>query len=115
VNVATNCVGKIKNDVPAPPVADVEEAVGTTAVVVGADIDGIPPVVPAKEGELTGTAGVAGAICPTGEAQVRAVPGIVGSDASGTGARVVSGAAWVNAENGLGPLSGEDCIAPGVV
>jgi hypothetical protein len=39
----------------------------------------------------------------------------VGSEASGTGANVVSGApGWVAAENGLGPLSGEVRIVPGV-
>jgi hypothetical protein len=39
----------------------------------------------------------------------------VGSEASGTGASVVSGTAgWVVAENGLGPLSGDVTIAPGV-
>lgn len=63
---------------------------------------------------VTDTAGVPGVICPVGVAQVTTVPGIVGSEASGTAANVVSGAAWVNAENGLGPLSGEDWIAPGV-
>jgi hypothetical protein len=64
--------------------------------------------------EVAGIAGVPGVICPAGAAQVTTVPGIEGSEASGTGANVVSGAAWVNAENGLGPLSGEDWIAPGV-
>ena len=39
----------------------------------------------------------------------------MGSDAKGTGARVVAGApGWVVAENGLGPLSGDVTIAPGV-
>jgi hypothetical protein len=47
--------------------------------------------------------------------QVTTVPGVVGSEAIGAGANVVSGApGWVAAENGLGPLSGEDTIAPGV-
>jgi hypothetical protein len=47
--------------------------------------------------------------------QVTTVPGIVGSEASGTGASVVSGApGWDVAENGLGPLSGEVTIVPGV-
>ena len=56
-----------------------------------------------------------GAICPVGGEQVTTVPGVVGSEASGTGASVVSGApGWVVAENGLGPLSGEDTIVPGV-
>jgi hypothetical protein len=91
-------------------------AIGGSADIVGAaGIDGIAPVVSAiEERDMTGTAGVPGVICPVGVAQVTTVPGIVGSEASGTGANVVSGAAWVNAENGLGPLSGEDWIAPGV-
>jgi len=82
--------------------ADVEGLAGT-AIVVSA------PVVPANgDTEVTCAAGVPGVICPTGVAQVTAVPGIVGSEASGSGANVVSGAGWVNAENGLGPLSGAD-------
>lgn len=49
-------------------------------------------------------------------AQLITVPGVVGSDASGTGARLVSAAPGsVAAENGLGPLSGEETIVPGVV
>jgi len=64
--------------------------------------------------EATGTAGVPGVICPVGAEQVTTVPGVVGSEASGTGANVVTGAAWVVAENGLGPLSGEVTIVPGV-
>jgi hypothetical protein len=60
--------------------------------------------------------GVTGAICPVGVAQVTAVPGVVGSEANGTGASVVSGVPGrVAAENGLGPLSGDVKIAPGVV
>ena len=52
--------------------------------------------------------------------QLRLVPGIVGSCASGGDARVVAGApATVTAEkrlvNGLGPPRGDDTIAPGVV
>jgi hypothetical protein len=54
--------------------------------------------------EITGTGGVPGAICPVGAAQVTTVPGVVGSEASGTGASVVTGEfGWVVAENGLGP------------
>jgi hypothetical protein len=61
-------------------------------------------VPPMADMEVTGTAGVPGVICPVGVAQVTTVPGIVGSEASGTGASVVSGApGWVVAENGLGP------------
>jgi hypothetical protein len=71
--------------------------------------------VPIADMDVTGTAGVPGAICPAGVEHVTTVPGVVGSDASGIGASVVSGApGWVVAENGLGPLSGEVTIAPGV-
>jgi hypothetical protein len=47
--------------------------------------------------------------------QVTTVPGVVGSDASGIGASVVSAVpGWVVAENGLGPFSGDVTIVPGV-
>jgi hypothetical protein len=90
--------------------ASVDALAGTADIVVDADIDGVAPVVVPTMGDtgITCTIGVPGVICPTGLAQVTAVPGIVGSEASGNGASVVSGAAWVSAENGLGPLSGED-------
>jgi hypothetical protein len=72
-------------------------------------------VAPVADIEVTGTAGVPGSICPVGVEHVTTVPGVVGSEASGTGASVVSGVAgWVVAENGLGPLSGDVTIAPGV-
>jgi hypothetical protein len=95
--------------------AGVEEGADTTGVG-AADIDGIVPVTPAVDGrKVTGTAGVPGVICPVGVEQVTTVPGVVGSEASGSGASVVSGApGWVVAENGLGPLSGEVTIVPGV-
>jgi hypothetical protein len=96
------------------PVAGVEEV---AADVVGAGyIDGVVPVVPAIDGmEVTDTAGTPGAICPVGAEQVTTVPGIVGSEASGTGANVVSGTpGWVVAENGPGPLSGDVKMVPGV-
>jgi hypothetical protein len=91
----------------------VEEVADTTDVG-AADIDGIVPA--AVDGrEVTGTAGVPGVICPVGVEQITTVPGVVGSEANGSGASVVSGApGWVVAENGLGPLSGEVTIAPGV-
>jgi hypothetical protein len=78
--------------------------------------DDIVPAVPGVgDGEVIGAAGVPGSICPVGMAQVTTVPGIVGSEASGTGANVVSGSpGWVIVENGLGPPSGEVTIAPGV-
>jgi hypothetical protein len=71
--------------------------IGGSADVVGAaEIGGIVPIaVPIADmegvGEKTVTVGVPGVICPVGVAQVKTVPGIVGSDASGTGANVVSG------------------------
>jgi hypothetical protein len=50
-----------------------------------------------------------------GAEQVTTVPDSVGSEASGTGASVVSGAyGRVVAEKGPGPLSGEVTIVPGV-
>ena len=89
---------------------------GTADIVGAAETDGIVPVVPPIiDIEVTGTAGVPGAICPVGVEQVTTVPGVVGSEASGTDASVVSGApGWVVAENGLGPLSGDVTIVPGV-
>jgi len=97
-------------------VVDVEEVAGTADTVGAAEIDGIVPIVPpTADMEVTATAGVPGAICPVGVEQVTTVPGVVGSEASGTGASVVSGApGWVAAENGLGPLSGDVTIVPGV-
>jgi hypothetical protein len=93
----------------------VEVKVGATDVG-AADIDGIVPVTPAVDDmDITGTAGAPGVICPVGVEQVTTVPGVVGSEANGSGASVVSGApGWVVAENGLGPLSGEVTIAAGV-
>ncbi len=98
------------------PLAEVEELAGTADAIGAADTDGVVSIVPAiDDTEVTGTAGVPGVICPVGVEQVTTVPGIAGSEASGTGANVVSGApGWVVAENGLGPLSGEVTIAPGV-
>jgi hypothetical protein len=98
------------------PFVEVEEVAGTGGVVGAETIAGIVPVVPAIEDrEVTGTAGIPGVIWPVGVEQVTTVPGVVGSEASGTGANVVSGApGWVVAEKGLGPLSGEVTIVPGV-
>jgi hypothetical protein len=98
------------------PVAEVGELAGIVDVVAATDIDCVIPPAPAiDDREVTVTAGVPGVICPVGVEQVTTVPGIVGSEASGTGANVVSGApGWVIAENGPGPLSGDVTIAPGV-
>jgi hypothetical protein len=93
------------------------EVLGGSAEIVGAaDTDGIVAAVPAiADMEASGTGGVPGAIWPVGEAQVTTVPGVVGSEAGGSGASVVSGVPGsVVAENGLGPLSGEVRIVPGV-
>jgi len=97
-------------------VVDVEEVAVTAGIVGAADIEGVVPVVPpAADMDATGTAGVPGAICPDGVEQVTTVPGVVGSEASGTAASVVTGVpGCVVAENGPGPLSGDVTIAPGV-
>jgi hypothetical protein len=94
----------------------VEELSGCVEIVGAAESDDIVAVVPTiADMEATGTGAVPGAICPVGVEQVTTVPGVVGSEASGTGANVVSGApGWVAAENGLGPLSGDVTIVPGV-
>ena len=96
-----------------PAAANTGAADGTAGA---AETGGNVAVAPAMTDiEATGTVGVGGPICPVGVAQVTTVPGVDGSDASGTGANVVSGVpGWVIAENGLGPLSGEDNIVPGV-
>jgi len=63
----------------------------TDTVFGNADVDGIEPVVPPTASmEVAGTAGIPGAITPIGVEQVTTVPGMVGSEASGTGANVVS-------------------------
>jgi hypothetical protein len=97
----------------------VGEIAGIVGIVGAADVADVKGVVtappPVADMEITDTAGVPGAICPVGVAQVTTVPGVVGSEASGTGASVVSAVpVWVVAENGLGPLSGDVTIAPGV-
>jgi hypothetical protein len=97
------------------PVAGVEEPGGGAEIVGAAETAGIVPAMATADMEVTGTTDVPGAICPVGTEQVTTVPGVVGSEVSGTGANVVSGApGWVAAENGLGPLSGEVRIVPGV-
>jgi hypothetical protein len=115
-NDVAGCADSVEIGAVVLPVADVEEAAGGADIVGAAATDGTDPVVPPiADMEVTGTAGVPGAISPVGAEQVTTVPGVVGSEASGTGASVVSGTpGWVVAENGLGPLSGEDSIVPGV-
>jgi hypothetical protein len=112
-NEEAGCADSASCGAVVPTVVAVEEE---AAVAGAAETDGVGTVVPlVADMAITGTAGVPGTICPVGVAQVTTVPGVVGSDASGTGASVVSGTpGWVTAENGLGPLSGEDSIVPGV-
>src|SRR5882757_7230807 len=114
MNDVAGCADRARYCVVVLSVVGVDEIV--SAVGTG-ETDGIVPVVIGiAEVEVAGTAGVPGVICPVGVEQVTTVPGVVGSEANGTGARVVSGVpGWVVAENGLGPLSGEVTIAPGVV
>jgi hypothetical protein len=110
MNDEAGCADSVRYGVVVLPTVEVEGVAGA------ADVDGVIPVVPVIDDRgATGTAGVPGVICPVGVEQVTTVPGIVGSEASGTGANVVSGApCWVVAENGLGPLSGEVTIVAGV-
>jgi hypothetical protein len=86
-------------------VAAARDAAVRAGVVAAADVEGVVPIAPPVTGmEITDTGGVPGAICPVGVAQVTTVPGVVGSEASGTGASVVTGEfGCVVAENGLGP------------
>jgi hypothetical protein len=82
---------------------------GSTVVVGAAEVNGIAPMVLLAADvrgvvETAVTVGVPGVICPVGGEQVTTVPGVVGSEASGTGANVVPGVpGCVVAENGLGP------------
>ena len=109
MNDVAGCADSVSIGTIALPVVDAEEPGGST------DAGIVALVPPIADIDVTGTAGVPGAICPVGVEQVTTVPGVVGSEASGTGASVVSGApGCVVAENGLGPLSGEVTIVPGV-
>jgi hypothetical protein len=110
------CADSVSSGAIVLPVVDEEEAAVTADIVGAAGNDGVVPVVPPiADIEVTGTAAVPGAICPVGVEQITTVPGVVGSEASGTGASVVPGVpGWVVAENGLGPLSGDAMIVPGV-
>jgi hypothetical protein len=116
MNDVAGCADSVSGGAVVLPVAKVLEVATTGDVVEDTEADGVVPVVPpSADTDVIGTAGVPGAICPVGVEQVTAVPGVVGSEASGTGASVVSGApGWVVAENGLGPLSGDVMIVPGV-
>ncbi len=109
-NEVAGCADSVSGAV-AISVVDAAAAAGAADIAA----DGVAAVPPLAIMEVTATAGVPGAICPVGMEQVTTVPGIVGSEASGTGASVVSAVpGWVVAENGLGPLSGDVTIVPGV-
>ena len=93
MNDVAGCADNVSIGAAVLPVAGAEEVAGTADVVGATEIDDVVPVVPAIEDmEATGTAGVPGAICPVGVEHVTTVPGVAGSEASGTGANVVSGA-----------------------
>jgi hypothetical protein len=109
----SGCCEKVRGAI---TIVGVEELGVGGGIAGAAEADGIVVAVAAIAGmEATGTGAVPGPIWPVGAAQVTTVPGVVGSEAGGTAASVVSGTpGWVVVENGLGPLSGEDTIAPGV-
>jgi hypothetical protein len=116
MNDVAGCADKVSDGELALPAVEAEEAAGAIGVVVAEKPDCVGAVVPpVADMDVTATVAVPGAICPVGVKQLTTVPGVEGSEASGTGASVVSGApGWVVAENGLGPLSGEVTIVPGV-
>jgi hypothetical protein len=92
VNDVAGCADSVSMGAIVLPVVDEEELGGIADVVGAAETDGVVPVVPPiADIDVTGTAGVAGPICAVGVEQVTTVPGVVGSEASGTGANVVSG------------------------
>jgi hypothetical protein len=107
ISVANDVAGVADSNSGAVELAVVaaRDAAVRAGVVAAADVEGVVPIAPPVTGmEIIGTGGVPGAICPVGVAQVTTVPGVVGSEASGTGASVVPGElGWVVAENGLGP------------
>jgi hypothetical protein len=116
-NELAGCVEIVGKGEVVPLVVDAAAGAGVITGGAGvADIDDVGTIAPpTADVDATGTGGSPDAICPVGGAQVTTVPGVVGSVASGTAASVVTGVpGWVVAENGLGPLSGEVTIAPGV-
>jgi hypothetical protein len=114
MNDVAGCADSVRYCAVELSVVGADETVGAGSA---GETDGIVAVVVGIAGvDVTGAAGVPCTICPVGAEQVTVVPGVVGSEACGTGASVVSGVpGWVVAENGPGPLSGEVTIAPGVV
>jgi len=113
MNDVAGCADRARYCVVVLSVVGVDEIVN--AVSTGETDGRVPVVTGIAKVEVAGTAGVPGVICPVGVEQVTTVPGVVGSEANGTGASVVSGTPGrVAAENGLGPLSGADNTVPGV-
>jgi hypothetical protein len=93
MNDVAGCADSVGTAVTVLPIAEAGELDATAGVASAADVDGIVPIAPAiDDREVTGTVGVPGMICPVGVEQVTTVPESVGSEASGTGANVVSGA-----------------------
>lgn len=125
--------GKLVAVTNVPPGVELQAVVepvpdGAAAAIVPIELPICPPIcpwtgmsgvmLPGADSPGAVTIGVAGTGVEDadGEAQTTAVPGVVGSIASGTGASVVSGVPGsVVAENGPGLLSGEVTIAPGTV
>ena len=67
MNDVAGCADSVRYGAIPLPVADAEEAAGTADIVGGAIADGIDPIVPPMaDMDVTGTAGVPGAICPVG-------------------------------------------------
>jgi hypothetical protein len=100
-----------------PTVPDVTVPVGLATAIDGRiwEAPGVDVVVPVAF-DASGATGVLKFADDEGDAQTTNVPGVLGLDASGTGANVVPGAPeTVAEENGPGLLSGIDTIAPGVV
>jgi hypothetical protein len=89
MNDVAGCADSVRYGAIPLPGVDTEEAADAAGA---AETDGIVPIEPPiADMEVTGTAVVAGVICPVGVEQVTTVPGIVGSEASGSGANVVPG------------------------
>lgn len=79
MNDVAGCADSVRYGAIPLPVADAEVAAGTADIVGDAAADGIDPIVPPMaDMDVTGTAGVPGAICPVGVEQVTTVPGVVG-------------------------------------
>jgi len=89
MNDVAGCADSVRYCVVVLSVVGAGEIVGTAGA---GESDGIVPVVTGiADAGVPGTAGIPVVICPVGVEQVTTVPGVAGSEASGTGASVVSG------------------------